>query len=332
MGDSVNLRDEIRSLFRGTADAAPDHADYRLLEGLRQRSGGRVWFGLDSRGTRAVMFETTAEDGPVGSYSVSRVIQVSPRRILAAGGEETPVIRLLCDDPQMSDPFMTFVVDVLQKETEGAPIIRAIAQAAREWRELLSRAAGGLSGQEALGLYGELLFLERLVSDLGPGALGMWSGDSMGRHDFVGSNGSVEVKSTRRQDQASVSVHGLTQLLPPEKGFLVLAVAEIDESGGGEAIGQITERLESLGCASVKLRGALYGMGWKPDEEERAPRFALRGWRWWKIDSSSPVLSTASVSQEIADAVSGLRYRLSLAALGDELSDFRPADIVGETR
>ncbi|WP_367946526.1 PD-(D/E)XK motif protein [Rothia kristinae] len=118
------------------------------------------------------MFETTAEDGPVGSYSVSRVIQVSPRRILAAGGEETPVIRLLCDDPQMSDPFMTFVVDVLQKETEGAPIIRAIAQAAREWRELLSRAAGGLSGQEALGLYGEAPLPRAVGQRPGPWSVG----------------------------------------------------------------------------------------------------------------------------------------------------------------
>lgn len=330
MVDFASPAEELRHIFQEVEQGNHQWGDYSLREGGTKREEGRAWFGVDHQGNLAALFEVPPSTS-MEPYWISRVIEVSPRQIRTPLGEEIGVIRVLCTEPNLVDVFPTFISDVMHRETDATPIIQAVGLAAADWRGLISHAPRGLTDEEALGLFGELRFLEELAQQVGPGALEHWTENRHDRHDFSGSRGAVEVKATRRQDSSTVTIHGLTQLLPPEDGFLALVVAEVDSGGTGEALDDVLTRLDRMGCDSFRLRRAMYDRGWVPVSEESPPpaaqKFSLRGWRWWVIDDLSPVLNTATLPAAVADAVSGLSYRLSLAALGRETVDIRPSDL-----
>ena len=331
VADRQITSDEVVELFRSAASGGPAEDSYRLIAAdPTARLTGPVWFGVDSQGRNTALRETPSP-AKIQPYWISRVIEVCPRRVRVPDGDEVDAVRLRCDDPGLSQVFATFIGDVLHREARLGGLLQALSTAAADWRELLAKASAGLSDSEALGLYGELRFLEALVDGIGPRALELWAGDRMDRHDFSGAQGAAEIKTTTRQSASAVTVHGLTQLLPPEGGFLALAVAEVDQGRSGESLDDVRHRLVRSGCDESDLTRILMGRGWnlseQPAEHAASQRFTIRSWRTWRIDRASPVLSLATLPDAVSDAVSDVSYRLSLASLGEHSDGFAPEAI-----
>jgi hypothetical protein len=91
-------------------------------------------------------------------------------------------------------PVICAVADRVQQE--GKPFAIAVRGVLETYHELL-RGLGRLSDQAEVGLFGELLVLDRLIDGLGEAvAVGAWRGAISEEHDFGLPDEDVEVKTT----------------------------------------------------------------------------------------------------------------------------------------
>ncbi|KUM31140.1 hypothetical protein AQ436_16655 [Arthrobacter sp. EpRS66] len=312
-------REYFLELSRAHSRLDKNEADVKII--LGREATHRAWVGFDRIGNSVAFFEAPGET--VRSFSVSQVIDVTATEVAVdSTGENVSCIKVVCHESRLNEVFYVFVDELLERLLGEANPSAVLQESASDWRRLLQLASTKFSITAASGLYGELCFLEQSVATLGPGALENWQRTKFDVHDFVSSRSRVEVKTSKFQTESTVAIHGLKQLAAPLSATLTLAVAEID-SNSGERLGDVIERLFSLGVDRDLLVAKLENVGYvigMPDAQDY--RFDIVSWRFWEITPASPVLSMTKLSQTIADAVSNVSYKLHLAALGESDSKF----------
>ncbi|MGO3528330.1 PD-(D/E)XK motif protein [Glutamicibacter arilaitensis] len=275
----------------------------------------RAWVGFDQNSNAVAYFEAPSES--VRSFSVSKVIDVTATQVAVdSTGEDVDCIKIICRESRLNEVFYVFVDELLERLLGEANPSAVLQESASDWRRLLQLATSGFSINFASGLYGELIFLEQSVKAVGPIALENWQRSEFDIHDFVSTGSRVEVKTSKFQTESAVSIHGLKQLAVPMTATLTLAVAEIDNNSG-EQIDDAIRRILVLGVDREQLVGKLEKVGYvigMPDAQNF--RFSIVSWRFWEITAESPVLSSTSLAQVTADAISSVNYKLHLAALG----------------
>lgn len=297
-------------------------SDARVLLHREASQGHRVWLGTDTYGLAVAYFEIYGLDLPI--FNVSRAIHVEPvETVIHRPMEEVRAAKVSCRERELYSVFSAFMDDVIEQLDTKDPVT-ALLDSASSWRRLLQVARAGISEAAALGLYGELRFLEDLMAHHGPQSIEAWQVSGGDIHDFIGERVRVEVKSSSFQNHQSITVHGLKQLEAPANSRLILAVADIQKHGDGETVDHVTSRLIANGADHAvltdKLSKAGYVRGMLNPEEEST--FTLTAWRFWEITAKTPVLSTSTVEPRITAALSDVRYSLALAALGDPETEF----------
>jgi hypothetical protein len=114
---------------------------------------------------------------------------------------------------------------------EARDLLRSIVN---HWRKLLdSMTEKSFGTSKAIGLFGELIFLNLFHGKCGDEALNAWVGPEGGRHDFLFQSAAVEIKSTTRTDSLIAEIHGIDQFddVPGRDKWLGFAQIEWDPSG-----------------------------------------------------------------------------------------------------
>lgn len=310
--------------FFHEAGTAPTNLFGREARVTLIRHGGstqRVWFGFDKDNLALAYFETELQESV--NFSVSEAILVHKTLVEDEVSEDRlSAIKIHCLDPKLTEVFYGFMDDLLERVETGQLLLEAIAAASSDWRSLLQIAKKTLTENQALGLYGELCFLEELTQKIGPKSVETWQRSSKYLHDFVGAISRVEVKCSSFQDRASVTIHGLRQLEPPADASLTLAVAEVQKYGE-ETIDKIVDRILKLGVdrklltEKLSLAGYIIGMPGSADY-----KFTFLSWRFWDILPETPALNISALERRTADAISSVSYSLNLSSLGDPLTNF----------
>jgi hypothetical protein len=152
--------------------------------------------------------------------------------------------------------FATLLLEDFERTTSSA--LSSFRDVAERWRELLS-VRTGLSAEQAMGLMGELLFLERLIDRDGPTGVMAWvarTDNQPDRHDFRLATSDVEVKTTRSTTRTHV-VHGINQLLPaPNRELFILSFRfRLAGAAQGYSLPHLVSRIESrLKVAAASLQ------------------------------------------------------------------------------
>lgn len=281
------------------------------------KDGSRVWVGTDRDDRRVAYFEIAGKR--FNTFAVSAVLEVS--WVETAVGNETDLqtAKIVCRDDRLNGVFLSLIEDVVPQLGAGDSLDVLLSSVA-SWRRLLQIVDNGLSGVEAAGLYGELLFLEMLVENCGPQQVNIWQISENDVHDFIGPDIRAEVKTSSFQNRQSVTVHGLKQLDVVSGSDLILAVAEVQQHGNGDTIDDVVNRLLDLGvdidALSKKLesRGFVRGMSSSGADDKT---FDLQSWKFWPITSGSPVISASGLNAVTAAAVADVSYSLNLSSLGE---------------
>ena len=138
--------------------------------------------------------------------------------------------------------FLAALVDELKQSSED--IEGAIERVIAKWRALLAKQQG-LSLAEATGLWGELWFLNELVSHHGVRMLESWLGPQKENHDFRLGAWEIEIKTTLMVERVH-TIHGLAQLAPSlgRHLFLLSIHAAVAGAGGkGESLSSLSASL-----------------------------------------------------------------------------------------
>lgn len=214
-------------------------------------------------------------------------------------------------------PVICAVADRVQQE--GKPFAVAVRGVLETYHELL-RGLGRLSDREEVGLFGELLVLDRLIDEIGESvAVSAWRGAISEEHDFGLPKDDVEVKTTMGEGRRHW-VGTATQLEPTVGRPLWLLSLQVTSAGAGglslpELIGSVRLKLID-GTIRAVLEERLGRVRWRDEQAVLyGRRFRLRSDpAAFKVDGAFPSITPAKLAAAgiPVERIAGLTYLLNL--------------------
>lgn len=176
-----------------------------------------------------------------------------------------------------------------------------------------------LSTTEQIGLFGELWVLSNvLFPTLGSRVCHLWSGPESERHDFVGQNVHVEVKTTTRSEPKH-EISRLDQLKAPASKRLLFVSVMLEKSLGGDEtladrIDEIREKLGSDGRALDAFDSRLAQLGWHEGLRQTGAllRFTFRDVHVFEVAGDFPRLPDDYLPPL---GVTGIKYSINVGSL-----------------
>ncbi|MFK4056817.1 PD-(D/E)XK motif protein [Brevundimonas sp. NPDC046655] len=150
--------------------------------------------------------------------------------------------------PALFESFYRLIGQVSEAVLKGGSPQAALSESVALWESLLERTAV-LSEERQAGLFGELLFLERLIGASVPDAVATWVGPDRQAHDFRRGDDEFEVKTTGGQLRIH-RINGQGQLNPSVGCRLFLVSMQTGDAGsGGRTLPDVVDDLRAaIGC------------------------------------------------------------------------------------
>jgi hypothetical protein len=291
----------------------------------RHPASPNVWLALDGNDRRHLLVQVPTSE-PGLTLMVTRGLRAETTEMSVEGGPTGLWADISCMDPALNTTFLT-VADDLAKETAKAddPLM-AVQRTLRAWRWFWGVDPDELSEQAAIGLFGELWFLDRWAPF--PGAVPAWHGPEANRHDFAGVDVSVEVKTFRSQavGPPQHEIANLDQLDDPEAGQLYLfSVQAIPDPAAGNTLPTLVARLRTRLAEHTALLTdfdeRLAKAGWSPAHADRhGTRYRIASERLYLVGNEFPRLTRHTFDPHgLPAGVDDVRYTLDLAACNEWL-------------
>lgn len=217
-------------------------------------------------------------------------------------------------------PVICAVADRVQQE--GKPFAIAVRGVLETYHELL-RGIGRLSDQEEVGLFGELLVLDKLIDGLGEAvAVSAWRGAISEEHDFGLLDDDVEVKTTMGETRRHW-VGTATQLEPTVGRPLWLLSIQVTSAGTGglslpELIASVRVKLVD-GSVRAVFEERLARVRWRDEQAVLyGRRFRLRSDpAVFHVDPDFPAITPGKLAASAipVQRIAGLTYLLDLSGL-----------------
>jgi hypothetical protein len=191
------------------------------------------------------------------------------------------------------------------------------------WRWFWETPDAGLTDTEAVGLFGELWFLEFWLGPIDAATLGCWTGPARDRHDFKSPLASVEVKATRARTDGAAShrITTLDQLEDPETGQLHLFSLRLTPDPiGAHSLNASVDRIRNSLSASPDLLHDLdehlARVGYSPADRDRYDSpWRVTAEELYRVDRDFPRLTRDSfIEGAVPPGVDKIGYTLDLAA------------------
>lgn len=218
---------------------------------------------------------------------------------------------------QVFTPFCSEIVDAVVRQSREP--WKAVAASIRAWQSAWKPARQAMDKIVQVGLFGELLVLRSvMLPTLGPAAVDQWSGPDSERHDFVGGQLHVEVKTTRKS-RPEHEISRLDQLSAPAGCRLLFASVQLEESVGGDEslatqVDAIVDLLRGDAAALDLFMTKVANMGWSEEVRNSGEllRFFLRRAEVYDVDEDFPRLPDKFLPPS---GVVAVRYTVDLANL-----------------
>jgi hypothetical protein len=281
-----------------------------------------VLLAIDSEGLRHVLIEAGSEEKSP-KWAGTRGLEVAIDELQVGTRVARLYLDLSCRDASMNQNFTglaTEICDALAEDRRDAGVVlEAILE---KWRWFWGNVPDELSGETAVGLFGELWFLEYWMKPVTAEVLNGWAGPDKDRHDFKWPAASVEVKSTRvRTDGAAKhQITNLDQLDDPEVGELYLfSLRVIDDPIGQNSLSSSVKRLRKTleGDTSLlhKFDEQIARYGFTPGEHVHADRpLRVIAEELYRVGHGFPRLTASSFPNGVPSGVDGISYTLDLVA------------------
>lgn len=218
---------------------------------------------------------------------------------------------------QVFTPFCMEIVDAVVAQRREP--WKAVAATIRAWQSAWRPMRQAMDKTVQIGLFGELLVLRSLmIPALGPAAVFQWSGPEFERHDFVGEQLHVEVKTTRKS-RSEHEISRLDQLRVPVGCQLLFVSIQLEESVGGNEtlvtqVDAIVDKLRGDAAALDVFMTKMANMGWSEEMRSSAEilRFFVRGAEVYAVDEDFPRLPDDFVPPS---GIVSVKYTVDLANL-----------------
>ncbi len=281
-----------------------------------------VLLALDDRGLRHVLIEVD-DDQKSPKWAGTRGLEVVVDELQVGHRPAHLYVDVSCRDASMNENFSGLATEICDAlAADRLNIMPTLESILERWRWFWGNLPDDLSVDMAVGLFGELWFLEYWMKPITADVLASWSGPAKDRHDFKWPAASVEVKSTRvRTDGAAKhQITNLDQLDDPEAGKLYLFSLRVTDDPIGQnslkaSVDRIRAGLAGDSALVHKFDERLGQYGYTPAEGRHSNR-ALRvvAEELYRVSEGFPRLVRASFPEGVPNGVDGVTYSLNLVA------------------
>jgi len=282
----------------------------------------KVHLAVDGDGARHLLI-SAAPDTVLGKRPKARGLDVALDDLRVGGSEPRRYYDIACSDKTMQENFTVVcheIVEALEHEPD-APGDTLDAIFAR-WQWFWGMAPDVLTGEEAVGLFGELWFLEFWLAPIDGAALRTWTGPDSDRHDFKWPAASVEVKATRAAGDGSAEhrISTLDQLDDPEEGDLYLfSLRARPDPIGGNSLNLSVDRIRASLALTPELLQLfderLGQLGYNPGHRQHydTPMRVIAE-ELYRVGQGFPRLTFDSFPEGLPPGVDRIAYTLDLVA------------------
>jgi hypothetical protein len=267
--------------------------------------------------TRGVLFECPISLAPAWRLRFdSEGLRLFDDR---AGRDGSRRIALALERAELESVFLVIADDLIASSKAAGDIQEAVAALGARlaaWQMCLKVRRDGFGQERMLGLYGELVLLERLASTIGlDRAIASWTGPERGLHDFEAAGVAIEVK-TSLGARGAVHIGSLDQLDPSGLQQLALYRVVLVSDGAGTDLSQLVVgiRRAADGIGHIVRRTLdqrLLMSGYIDPDDRSVPfdRLAVIALDAYEVRGDFPRLTR----ENVGSAVLAAEYRLDVA-------------------
>lgn len=250
------------------------------------------------------------------------LFELGGMRLSTIPDESGPFLVLSLEDSSRRDLFSTICADVVSAAARAGTTNALEEFLARldAWRQFLRDRRDGLSRRETIGLMGELLVLEQLLT-ANPYGLTTWQSPNDGLHDFEANGHALEVKAGLGPS-SSIVISALDQLDVTGLRRLDLLHVRLVEVPGARSLRDILSAIGSIlpdDASRRAFENALLRRGLMPDDDAAriTPKVQQRSIDAYSISEAFPRLSRAALPLAITEATYTLEVRAIVAFAAD---------------
>jgi hypothetical protein len=193
---------------------------------------------------------------------------------------------------------------------QGRKPIDVVVDTIEEFRGALKPLKPDLSLIEQIGLFGE-------IWAIGSKACYLWSGPDSERHDFIGDEAHIEVKTTTKSEDRH-EISRMDQLRAPDGKRLLFASIQLEKSEGGEKtiatlIDEVVEMLGVDGKAIDAFEARLAKMRWHDGLRQSSglKKFNLRDAQFFEVEGTFPRLPDNYVPPR---GITAIKYTIDVSS------------------
>jgi hypothetical protein len=225
-----------------------DYVEPGLPHRLIVRTSPGLHVFTDSSASRLGARFELAADAPAAPASKFEQIVVSD-----VGADGRRWLEVSTSVPKLFESFYRLLTQITAAVVNGIAAHDALEQSIGLW-ETLVQEISLLSEERQAGLFGELLFLERLLLNGTSSAVASWVGPDRQAHDFRAGAREFEVKTTSSLKRVH-TINGIGQLQPSADCTLYLISIQLTDAGtGGRSLPELADTLKTvMSAADLKL-------------------------------------------------------------------------------
>ena len=265
---------------------------------------------------------------PERNEQVVRALRISTKLLNLEGYSVSRYLVLTCIDQSAFRLFDQFVHDL----DCVSSILTELDSKLEEYRHFWERPYQQFTAEDAIGLFGEVWFLDRWLSvDIEHG-FNAWTGQRQLLHDFTWSEATVEVKATQGGLPPTHKITSLEQLEAQDGKVLFLfslAVRQDNVAGNllSDLLSSYRAKLSSVDLAN-RFDRQIAGRGYRPDNPDNDKfRYILLdgGEQLYAVSGSFPrLLRRSFVGGTTPSGVGKVSYEITMAGFDECLSGLQP--------
>lgn len=225
--------------------------------------------------------------------------------------------------PSHKDTFAslcTNLINTVKDMPSEEDLVKTVINQLERWRNLFDKIRiGGLSNEQQQGLYGELNFLQKIISKKitsSRNAIENWNGPDAALRDFQGCEWAVEVKTTSIGNPQKIIINGERQLDETLLSDLFLYHCSVEVSKlNGETLPDKVEKIRTMLEEDVHalsmFNEKILCVGYIDEESGLYSNrsYKIRNEHYYHIKDDFPRIKEA----ELRDGVSDVKYSIVLA-------------------
>lgn len=247
------------------------------------------------------------DDAPLSESFANCQIRASKFNI--AGTSVDRFLILTCTERDLRYEFATVCAEFLEPGEDGEKRKELLKNPLlwwEKWRELLGNT---ITDREAYSVIAEMMALDSLLAS---GKQATWEAVHGGSHDIEAEDFSVEVKSTLRKYETTVTISSQHQLLSDEKQ-LFLYFCRLESSVHGVSINDMVDLLIKDGYDKSTLEKQLEHLGFEKGTSSRTKRYKCLEKRKYTVDKAFPHITKESFAGgEMPKNITKIEYTVNL--------------------